>query len=534
MANEPALNLETQAASPAEDAMVSGRFLPRSVWSIDLPTEADTVALARLIASEVRPGDLVTLSGELGAGKTTFARAVIRTIAGDPGLEVPSPTFTLMQTYETPAYTIVHADLYRVNKVDELDELGWEEAAEGALVLVEWPERAGANLAPDRLDIDFHVSLESRDGHRVAVLTGHGSFAQRLEIARAVRSVLTSTGWMAATRMHLQGDASTRAYERLTQPNSTSAILMIAPRRPDGPAIRRGKPYSVIAKLAESVHPFVAMAKGLRTLGLSAPEIIAADLDTGILLIEDLGAEPIVDTNGPMADRYEVAAAVLARLHAADLPANLPVAPGQTHTLPAYDLEALMIEAELVLDWYASHVARGPLPAVARAHFAAAWAEPVAEIVAAPTTWTLRDYHSPNLLWLPRRAGLARIGLLDFQDAVLGHPAYDLVSLLQDARVTVPPALELKLLGAYARARRAADAGFDLDAFARAYAILGAQRATKIIGIFARLDRRDHKPQYLKHLPRVEAYLARNLAHPVLSSLKLWYETHLPTVLSAG
>jgi aminoglycoside/choline kinase family phosphotransferase len=112
---------------------------------------------------------------------------------------------------------------------------------------------------------------------------------------------------------------------------------------------------------------------------------------------------------------------------------------------------------------------------VTRAHFANAWAEPLAEVVAAPTTWALRDYHSPNLLWLPRRSGLARIGLLDFQDAVLGHPAYDLVSLLQDARQTVPPALELKLLGAYARAHRLADASFDLDAFARAYAILGAQ-----------------------------------------------------------
>jgi aminoglycoside/choline kinase family phosphotransferase len=123
---------------------------------------------------------------------------------------------------------------------------------------------------------------------------------------------------------------------------------------------------------------------------------------------------------------------------------------------------------------------------------------------------------------------MARVGLIDFQDAVLGPPAYDVASLLQDARVTVTADLELKLIGFYARERKAADPAFDVSAFARAYAIMGAQRATKILGIFARLDRRDGKPHYLKHLPRIEAYLARNLAHPALAKLRAWYETYLP------
>jgi N-acetylmuramate 1-kinase len=144
--------------------------------------------------------------------------------------------------------------------------------------------------------------------------------------------------------------------------------------------------------------------------------------------------------------------------------------------------------------------------------------------------WTLRDYHSPNLLWLAGRAGIAKVGVLDFQDCVLGHPAYDVVSLLQDARVDVPQDTELKLLAHYARLRRDADPGFDAAGFARAYALLGAQRATKILGIFARLDERDHKPQYLAHLPRVERYLAADLTHPALAELKLWYEEHLPRI----
>ena len=143
-------------------------------------------------------------------------------------------------------------------------------------------------------------------------------------------------------------------------------------------------------------------------------------------------------------------------------------------------------------------------------------------------TWTLRDFHSPNLIWLEEREGLAKVGLIDFQDAVLGHPAYDLVSLGQDARVDVPAALELRLLAAYGAARRADAPDFDLASFARAYAILGAQRNTKIAGIFARLDKRDGKPDYLKHLPRIEGYLRRNLEHPALAELKGWYQAHMP------
>jgi aminoglycoside/choline kinase family phosphotransferase len=140
----------------------------------------------------------------------------------------------------------------------------------------------------------------------------------------------------------------------------------------------------------------------------------------------------------------------------------------------------------------------------------------------------LRDFHSPNLLWLAEREGVARVGLLDFQDAVLGSPAYDVASLLMDARVDVSEVMELKLLARYAIGRKARDPGFDPVRFAGRYAVLGAQRATKILGIFARLDRRDRKPQYLRHLPRVWNYLLRSLQHPALAELQNWYLTHVP------
>ena len=231
---------------------------------------------------------------------------------------------------------------------------------------------------------------------------------------------------------------------------------------------------------------------------MSAPQIYGQELDAGLLLLEDLGDEPLVDAQGPMPERYAETTRILARLHGLALPGVLPASEDHDHEIPPFDLEALLIETELLTDWYLPHIRGTHLSGSARAEFVNLWSETLVEIVAAPSTWTLRDMHSPNLIWLPERHGMRRVGLIDFQDAVLGHPAYDVASLLQDARVSVPPDLELKLLGLYAGERRSADPGFDMAAFARAYAILGAQRNTKILGIFARLDRRDGKPYYLQ------------------------------------
>jgi aminoglycoside/choline kinase family phosphotransferase len=220
-------------------------------------------------------------------------------------------------------------------------------------------------------------------------------------------------------------------------------------------------------------------------------------------------------------------------MHAKDLANELPVA-GEPYVIPVYDIEALLIEVELALDWYAPAVARGAPSSGARMQFLNLWREALTPILAQKTTWVLRDYHSPNLHWLSGREGLNRLGLIDFQDAVRGPPAYDVASLLQDARVAVPGDLELRLLALYSRRRGNSDPTFDQDAFAAAYAVMGAQRATKILGLFTRLDRRDGKPQYLRLLPRIERTLAKNLAHLALDPLRGWFEAHLPRALGAG
>ena len=496
-------------------------------FSVTLTDEPATARFAVDIAAALEPGDLVTLSGALGAGKTAFVRALIRHLAGDDAIEVPSPTFTLLQSYELPQFPLVHADFYRLSGPAELTELGFDDLPEGTVVLLEWPDRVAGFLPPDRLDITFTLAPQLGPQVRNARVVGHGTFSARVERMMQVRAFLDANGYGEAARRRMKGDASTRIFERLTLGAETT-ILMNAPRHPDGPPVRDGKPYSAIAHLAEDVIPYVAIATGLRDRNLSAPAILHADLEHGLIIMEDLGNELIVagDPPAPIEARYETAIDLLVSLHRRRLPERLPVAPRLEYRLPRYDSEAFLIEAELLLDWYLVR-AGAPATASAREEFIALWREALEPAVNGPATWVLRDYHSPNLLWLPDREDVARIGLLDFQDALIGPAAYDVASLLQDARVDVSETLEVALLSRYARARLY-DQRFDAAAFAQLYATLAAQRATKILGIFARLDQRDGKPQYLRHVPRLLGYLQRSLAHPALAPLRAWYSANLP------
>jgi len=497
-------------------------------FTVVLPDEQATMRLMVDVASALEPGDVLTLSGDLGAGKTTFARAMIRYLAGDETIEVPSPTFTLMQTYELPRFPVVHADLYRVTGSAELAELGFDDLPEDAVVVVEWPDRAAGFLPNDRIDLTLTLAPKLKPEFRHARVTGYGTCAPRVDRIATVRQFIAEAGFSEAQRERMPGDASTRRYHRLILGNRRS-ILMDSPKRPDGPPVKNGQPYSRIAHLAETVVPFVAMAKGLRAQGLTAPEIQHADLQQGLLIIEDLGSDGVIagDPPAPTVDRYETAVDALLLLHGRQLPAVLPVAPHVEHEIPPYDMEALLIEVELLLEWY---LPRNGIVVSddARAEFFGFWRDALQPVLDLPLTWTLRDYHSPNLLWLGERQEIARLGVLDFQDAVMGPPAYDVASLLQDARVDVPKEVEVPLLGRYVRARRTTDPDFDPGHFIRSYVTLAAQRASKILGIFARLDMRDGKPQYLRHMPRISAYLQRSLAHPSLESLNEWYGRHVP------
>ncbi len=346
---------------------------------------------------------------------------------------------------------------------------------------------------------------------------------------RARAAFLAAQGLAGAPLQPLAADASFRRYYRIgPEGERPSLVLMDAP-----PPM-------------EDVRPFLAVARVLANWGLHAPDILAADTARGFVLLEDLGDAlftRLLARPDPERERmlYEAAVEVLVALaeRSAELPDVLPlpeVAEGERHPHPLrpYDHEPQWAELALFPEWYLPLVGR-PADRSELTAFQALWEPLIAETCADCRVLTLRDYHADNLIWIARARGLRRVGLLDFQDALRGHPAYDLVSLLQDARRDVPPALEKALRTRFVlllQERRLWPAGIaGRRLFARHYALLGAQRATKIIGIFARLWRRDGKSRYLSMIPRVWGLLERNLAAADLADLAAWYDRLVPPAL---
>jgi N-acetylmuramate 1-kinase len=232
-----------------------------------------------------------------------------------------------------------------------------------------------------------------------------------------------------------------------------------------------------------------------------------------------------------MSEPMTAAVKLLADMASAAWPEELRLCDGTVYRLPPYDQGALEIEVELLLDWVWPLLHGKDAAVGVREDFLRIWRALWPHARPGRPQLTLRDYHSPNLLWLPDRQDTARVGLIDTQDAVLGHPAYDLASLLQDARVLVPQEVATDLLDYYCAYRSANEFDFDEQGFRRAFVILSTQRITKILGIFARLSKRDGKHQYLRHIDKLNRYLETNLKDPVLADLKGWYDTHLPLAL---
>ncbi|WP_129792692.1 aminoglycoside phosphotransferase family protein [Sphingosinicella sp. CPCC 101087] len=308
---------------------------------------------------------------------------------------------------------------------------------------------------------------------------------------------LAAHGWAGAEIRPLAGDASFRRYFRIHGRDGRTAVLMDAP-----PA-------------HEDVGPFLAVAGHLLDRGFSPPKPIAVDRELGLLLLEDFGDDRV----GPLLLRepgrereiYESAVDILARVASEPAPTDLG----------RYDEPAMTREVALFTEWYAPALGLD----VDEAGFFQAWREcwaDVLTVVENEPVLVLRDFHADNLMVVPGRRDL---GLLDFQDALAGHPAYDLVSLLEDARRDVALALEAAMFDRYAEASKVRDRAL----FRAHYEILGAQRNTKILGIFTRLWKRDGKPHYLPLQPRVWAYLERNLSHPSLAPLRAWFDANVPT-----
>ncbi len=318
--------------------------------------------------------------------------------------------------------------------------------------------------------------------------------------AALIDAFLKRAGWGKAERSTLAADASFRRYFRMRD-GRRRAVLMDAPPP------------------QENVRPFVVMARHLLKLGLSAPRILALDEAAGLLLLEDLGDDTytsLLAAGGGEEPLYALAVDLLIGLHGRSAPAP--------SGLPTYDDEMLIGEAIWLTDWYLPQVTGTATPGPVRQSYIDAWLGLFPLVQAQPRTLVLRDFHVDNLIWLPDRPGIKACGLLDFQDAVAGAAAYDLMSLLEDARRDIDDRLASAMLDRY----HTAFPDRDREAFETVYAILGAQRHAKVIGVFSRLAVRDGKSGYLVHIPRVWRLLARSLRHPSLAPVAAWFEKHVP------
>ncbi|MEM8852317.1 MAG: tRNA (adenosine(37)-N6)-threonylcarbamoyltransferase complex ATPase subunit type 1 TsaE [Pseudomonadota bacterium] len=464
-----------------------------------IPSEAAMARFGAHVARIIAPGDRIALEGDLGAGKTTLARAIIRTLADDPSHEVPSPTFTIVQAYDLRV-PLDHVDLYRIEDDAAVDELGLDDTR---AALVEWP----------RTPFPITIGIAFDDGGdadaRTLTLTAPDAFLDRLARQKRLAAFLQASGWGKAERRHLNGDASTRRYERL-HAAGTDAVLMDAPSHPTLPGS-----YAQKARLADgNMAAFLAVGARLAAEGLTVPKTLSVNEDDGFLLMEDLGDHKIAGPDGAIAERYTVALDALAAFHQTPFrpPLHHPVAGQPPYMPPPFDADLSDHEVSLFAQWYL----RAPLDG----DYQRLWRRVIDGLWRGDDHLALRDVHSPNLMWLGGRDGIARVGLIDYQDAMIAPSAYDVVSLLQDARVDVPDALEAELMSRYIAARQ----GLDEERWRTAYHILGAQRATRILGVFRRLNDRDGKPHYLPHLPRLRRQLSKNLtATPALSSLRDWY-----------
>ncbi|TNM60612.1 tRNA (adenosine(37)-N6)-threonylcarbamoyltransferase complex ATPase subunit type 1 TsaE [Aliirhizobium smilacinae] len=486
-----------------------------------LTDERHTQEFGEDLALALKAGDCVALSGDLGAGKSTLARALIRAMADDADLDVPSPTFTLVQLYET-RIPIAHFDLYRLGDSSELDELGFDEALSSGICLVEWPEMAGKLLPYDRIIL----KLEHEGAGRRVKITAPAPALSRICRVLAIREFLTLHGYTGARRRFLTGDASMRAYESVATQDGETLVLMDWPKRPEGPPVLDGKPYPKVAHIAEDARPFVAISQYLRGIGLTAPEVPHVDYDQGILLIENLGQEGVLDGDGqPIEDRYRESVVALAFLHGHELRQDLPIEGGPIHHVPDFDPTAMKMEARLLLDWYLPWK-RGAQPSEEeRQEYLSIWDGLIGELADAEKNLLLRDFHSPNIIWQPQQSGVRRVGLIDFQDAMIGPTTYDLASIVQDARVDIPKSLADQMMIDYLALRRSLSSppgAFDEPGFLKAWAIMAVQRNCKLAGLWVRLKERDGKPQYLQHMPRTLRHLSTALAHEALSPLRDW------------
>jgi tRNA threonylcarbamoyl adenosine modification protein YjeE len=462
--------------------------------------------LAQKIARFIEPGDTLLLQGDLGAGKSHFARSFIQAM-GTKQSHIPSPTFTLVQAYDDTRLPLIHADLYRLKDASELDDLDMHDYFGHGVCLIEWPERAAKALPQTALTLHFTVTGE--DTRKVELL-GDARWQKRLKLmlqpadtSRAEKDFagfLAKHGFAGAEVVSVSGDASFRRYFRVKAGNR-SAIMM------DVPAVLQDNESG----LEGVIKPFLKMNEYLHKAGLRVSEIYGVDEKQCLILHEDFGDTSLYSHSPKKCDPAWLQVAVEALIQIARAK---PLT-----TLKPFDAALMNRSVSLYTDWYLP-TQRGHATAPdERARFLEAWAQVYKPMVSSPLGVQLRDYHSPNIMLLGQVPSLNNLGLIDYQDATYGPLAYDLVSVLYDARLPVDECTRRDLLEHYM-----VKTGVDAKAFETSFYLLSLMRNTRILGVFVRLAQRDGKRNYLEKIPILLPYIQEALQHPAAAPVRPWLQ----------
>ena len=471
----------------------------------------ETEALAKEVSLIIQKGDFISLIGPLGSGKTTLTKYIINNIC-EASQEVTSPTFTLSQTYPAKRSPITHYDLYRIEDYSDLEEIGFSETLEEGIVIIEWADKFSNKLPKNRLQIQIE---DDGGNNRIAHIKGYGSWDKRLERNIHLNNFINQCNLEIIDKNWMQGDASERSYQRIITPDNSYVIMNH----------NQKKTKENPTKLAENFEAFILINYHLESLGIKVPKIFEVDTKNSFLLLEDLGNIQYSEINpnsDNIFDYYIPALESLILIQDSHHKKNLEYG-GMRHTLNSYDNNIYLEELKLLVNWYWPYK-KGTLCEIdAYNEYIDIW-EALLSKISHSSTLTLRDFHSPNLLWIDSENGLRRCGIIDFQDALIGHPLYDLVSLTQDARINISSELEIQILNYYIELKYP-EISEDLRmSLVQDYHIIATQRCCKILGVFARLAMSANRPEYLLHIPRIIGYIDRNFENQVLKDLSGWFK----------
>lgn len=474
----------------------------------------DTKLFTENLCKIIESNDVILLNGKIGSGKTTLARHIINQILQIDISEITSPTFNLYQVYENNNQKINHYDFYRIENDIDLQEIDLEDSLGEGITIIEWADKY-QNYLPDSY---LEIEILEIDCFRTYKLRGCGSFKNRINKHNSLVSFLSKFKKPIIKVEKIQGDASKRIYKRI-QTKEESLILMIYDEKE-----KKENP----SKLSEQIHDYVSICQYLSDINIRVPKIYAVDYKNQFLIQEDFGDLKYSEIflKEDFRKLYEPAIDTLINIAKNECPKNIKTDQA-IYKFEDYDKNIYLSEVNIFIDWYWPYVKGSVCIDDIKLEFLEIWKN-LLDKISDDKSLVLRDFHSPNLIFQPHGNGIGKCGVIDFQDALIGHPLYDLVSLAQDARVSIKLDQEFFLIEYYMKNLNFKNYQFNNHEFMNQYNILGAQRALKILGVFARLSMAYQKHEYLIHIPRILDYINRNIRNESLTSLSSWLTKNFP------